>query len=128
MPTRYLLAYRFWFYAPLMHSEDMALHDMAFREYESMEVDITALINGGRDSTADSDEEDTQKCREILLNGDHAKAAMNFVENSLGFETMHRDIIATFGRYPHRNKILGRESSEAEEQYLCDGGQTFGSA
>src|SRR3546814_6955322 len=30
----------------------------------------------------------------------------------------HRDIIARFGRFPHRNAILGRESSEAELTFL----------
>jgi uncharacterized protein (DUF924 family) len=31
----------------------------------------------------------------------------------------HRDIIARFGRFPHRNEILGRPSSEAELAYLA---------
>lgn len=30
----------------------------------------------------------------------------------------HRDIIAQFGRYPHRNEALGRESTPAEIEYL----------
>jgi len=30
----------------------------------------------------------------------------------------HRDVIARFGRFPHRNAILGRTSSEAELAYL----------
>jgi len=30
----------------------------------------------------------------------------------------HRDIICQFGRFPHRNKILGRESTWAEIEYL----------
>ena len=34
----------------------------------------------------------------------------------------HRDIIARFGRFPHRNAILGRPSSPAERAYLADGG------
>jgi len=34
----------------------------------------------------------------------------------------HRDIIARFGRFPHRNAILGRPSSPAERDYLADGG------
>lgn len=31
---------------------------------------------------------------------------------------MHRDIIVQFGRYPHRNEILGRCSTESEVEYL----------
>ncbi|MEM8659354.1 MAG: DUF924 family protein [Pseudomonadota bacterium] len=30
----------------------------------------------------------------------------------------HRDVIAQFGRFPHRNHLLGRESTPAEQQYL----------
>ena len=32
----------------------------------------------------------------------------------------HLDILATFGRYPHRNKALGRENTEEEDLYLRD--------
>lgn len=31
----------------------------------------------------------------------------------------HRDVIARFGRFPHRNAILGRESTPEEEAYLA---------
>jgi len=34
----------------------------------------------------------------------------------------HRDIVRRFGRFPHRNKILGRETTPAEQQYLDNGG------
>jgi uncharacterized protein (DUF924 family) len=33
----------------------------------------------------------------------------------------HRDIIERFGRFPHRNKMLGRETT-ADEQIFLDGG------
>jgi uncharacterized protein (DUF924 family) len=32
----------------------------------------------------------------------------------------HRDIIARFGRFPHRNAILGRENRPEEEAFLAD--------
>jgi uncharacterized protein (DUF924 family) len=35
---------------------------------------------------------------------------------------IHRDIIARFGRFPHRNASLGRANSEAEQSFLEDGG------
>ena len=38
----------------------------------------------------------------------------------------HHDIIAQFGRYPHRNSVLGRESTTAERAYLTDGAKRFG--
>ncbi|HEX8415033.1 MAG TPA: DUF924 family protein, partial [Sphingomicrobium sp.] len=34
----------------------------------------------------------------------------------------HRDIIRRFGRFPHRNGILGRSSTAAERAFLADGG------
>jgi uncharacterized protein (DUF924 family) len=34
----------------------------------------------------------------------------------------HRDIVRRFGRFPHRNAILGRESRPEELRYLAEGG------
>ena len=34
----------------------------------------------------------------------------------------HRDIVRRFGRFPHRNRILGRETTPEEQQYLAKGG------
>lgn len=39
----------------------------------------------------------------------------------------HRDIILRFGRFPHRDAMLGRESTPGELEYLASGGETFGS-
>jgi uncharacterized protein (DUF924 family) len=33
----------------------------------------------------------------------------------------HLELIERFGRFPHRNKVLGRESSPEEERFLSDG-------
>jgi len=38
----------------------------------------------------------------------------------------HRDLIARFGRFPHRNAILGRRSTPEEEAYLASGARAFG--
>ena len=38
----------------------------------------------------------------------------------------HRSILARFGRFPHRNRVLGRASTAEEAQYLRQGGDTFG--
>ncbi len=40
------------------------------------------------------------------------------LESSLRFARHHRDIVARFGRFPHRNAALGRESTAAEIEYL----------
>lgn len=49
-----------------------------------------------------------------------------FVANSLDYSRGHRDVIARFGRFPHRNAILGRPPTPAEEAYLAGGGDTYG--
>jgi len=38
----------------------------------------------------------------------------------------HRAIVARFGRFPHRNLALGRESSDEEKDWLSKGGGSFG--
>ncbi|WP_270373633.1 DUF924 family protein [Marinicauda sp. Alg238-R41] len=38
----------------------------------------------------------------------------------------HRDLIARFGRFPHRNPILGRESTPEESEFLRSGGYAPG--
>ena len=40
----------------------------------------------------------------------------------LRYANLHRDIIARFGRFPHRNAALGRESTAEELAYLAGGG------
>jgi uncharacterized protein (DUF924 family) len=46
-------------------------------------------------------------------------------ENFLDFARRHRDVIARFGRFPHRNRILGRESTPEEEAFLKEPGSGF---
>ncbi len=38
------------------------------------------------------------------------------------FAHLHRDLIQRFGRFPHRNRALGRESTQDELEYLASGG------
>lgn len=47
------------------------------------------------------------------------------LEGNLDFEIKHRDIIERFGRYPHRNEMLGRESSAEEIEFLKQPGSSF---
>ena len=47
------------------------------------------------------------------------------LENSLNFELKHHAIIQQFGRYPHRNAILGRTSSTAEIVFLMQENSSF---
>jgi uncharacterized protein (DUF924 family) len=49
----------------------------------------------------------------------------NGMPSSLDFEIRHKQIIERFGRYPHRNNILGRESTAEEIEFLKQPGSGF---
>ena len=38
------------------------------------------------------------------------------------YAVIHRDIIVRFGRFPHRNRALGRETTAEEQAFLDQGG------
>jgi uncharacterized protein (DUF924 family) len=42
------------------------------------------------------------------------------------FAELHHDIIQQFGRFPHRNKLLGRENTPEENEYLAGDSPDFG--
>jgi len=44
---------------------------------------------------------------------------------STEFAEKHKVIIARFGRFPHRNKILGRETTPEEAEFLTQPGSSF---
>ena len=44
----------------------------------------------------------------------------------LPYARQHLEIIARFGRFPHRNQVLGRTDTLEEEDYLAGGAPTFG--
>ena len=43
-------------------------------------------------------------------------------EEGVKYAVVHREIIEQFGRFPHRNPILGREMTEEEQRFLDGGG------
>lgn len=48
------------------------------------------------------------------------------LKNNLEFAVLHRDIIEKFARFPHRNTLLGRQSTSQELAYLEETGVNFG--
>lgn len=48
-------------------------------------------------------------------------AVKDILADNLRYAVLHRDIVARFGRFPHRNAVLGRESTAAEIEFLKDG-------
>ena len=91
-------AHRTWFMLPLMHSEDLHDHDT-----------LQGIANEMRNDVQEGDE-----------------PASNWLDTSMNFEKKHRDIIEKFGRYPHRNLQLGRESTPEESRWMDEGGDSFG--
>lgn len=59
----------------------------------------------------------------------HAQAVPLFEEfcpqEAVDFELKHKVIIDRFGRYPHRNSVLGRESTAEEIEFLTQPGSSF---
>ena len=46
-------------------------------------------------------------------------------KSTYDYAVKHRDIITRFGRFPHRNVMLGRPSSSDEDQFLTQPGSSF---
>ena len=46
-------------------------------------------------------------------------------DNYLDYAVKHRDVVARFGRFPHRNAILGRASTPEEVEFLKQPGSRF---
>ena len=47
------------------------------------------------------------------------------LENGLDYALRHREVIERFGQFPHRNEILGRQSTPAEKAFLEQPGSRF---
>lgn len=54
-----------------------------------------------------------------------SERARERAQNSLSFALAHRDIVGRFGRFPHRNAILGRPSTPEELEFLRQPGSSF---
>ena len=86
---------RYFLYMPLMHSEDPADHEESLHRFGQ------------------------------LVEATRGLARADNYENALKYARMHADIIARFGRYPHRNALLGRESTPEERAFLQQPGSSF---
>lgn len=65
------------------------------------------------------------KCMERLTQSVTPEQRATF-ENYTDYAQQHLEIIERFGRFPHRNGILGRTSTPEEREYMADGGRSFG--
>lgn len=71
----------------------------------------------------DVQDESVAAFRRLLLEA--PPALKKTFEMNLDYAERHRAVIARFGRFPHRNKVLGRVSTAEEIRYLAEGGEDF---
>jgi len=67
---------------------------------------------------------------EDLADQDQSVRLFETLRGDLGDKTTdyadrHREVIREFGRFPHRNAVLGRQNTPAEEEYLARPGAGF---
>lgn len=88
---------RVFLYMTFMHAEDLKAQDEGIRAFES------------------------------LVEDSKTTSALNtpYFEYNLKFMRQHRDIIARFGRFPHRNITLNRPSTPDETAFLARPGSSF---
>ena len=88
---------RFWIYVSLSHSEELELQELCVDRAIRWSDELVAAVPSGR--------------RRInqYIGWSFIKA---FIE--------HSDVLLVFGRFPHRNAILGREHKAGEPRYLAD--------
>jgi len=64
---------------------------------------------------------DQEHCVALFQNAQNVANEADSAEN-LKYARVHADIIRRFGRFPHRNRVLGRPTTEDEQAFLDDGG------
>ena len=88
---------RVFFYMPLMHTENLKVHDISVNQFHNL-----------------VEESKTQSPHNT-----------SYYEYTLKYAKSHRDIIERFGRFPHRNEILNRPSTKEELSFLTQVGSRF---
>ena len=73
--------------------------------------------------TREVQEESIAAYRRLLLEA--PEALKDVFKNCLDYAERHRAVVERFGRFPHRNRILGRASTPEEIAYLQEGGENF---
>ena len=72
--------------------------------------------------------EDQDQCLEMFERLEHEcpAPAREGIAGNRGYAVRHRDIVRDWGRFPHRNAILGRESTPEELEFIKDPKNRFG--
>ncbi|MGD2141563.1 MAG: DUF924 family protein [Burkholderiales bacterium] len=71
--------------------------------------------------------EDQQHCVALFsqLARDVLPQQRKLFDGYVDYAVRHRDIVLRFGRFPHRNAILGRQSTDEEQAFLKQPGSSF---
>ena len=69
--------------------------------------------------------QDEAVSRFIALVAEQPEADRAVFADNLDYAERHREVIARFGRFPHRNTVLGRESTAQELAFLSQPGSRF---
>ena len=85
---------RFFFYMPLMHSENLKIQDESITCFQNLLDEVPLELKGK-------------------------------FENTLKYAYDHRYIIQKFSRFPHRNSLLSRESTQEELEFLKQPNSSF---
>ena len=65
------------------------------------------------------------ECYQSLVQMAPDEATREYLLGTLDYAHKHQDVIERFGRFPHRNAILGRPSTAQENDYLAQPGSGF---
>ena len=98
----YKLHEKCWLLMPLEHCEDKVINTRMITEMEKMDARMKV------------------EKPELYENG-----GKKHIELLTGFAKDHNETVMKFGRYPHRNAVLNRESTPEEVEYLKDA-ETYG--
>lgn len=104
---------------PLEHSEDMAMQYLLVSEHAKMFGAFEELVAGGEESSLN--DHDVVGFRKVLVS--RQDSFRKFRNTTRGVCEEHRDVVRRFGRFPKRNRVLGRVSDKAEKEYLEGGGR-----
>lgn len=98
----------------------------------------TRLVGSGRDKNLDpwqrwfaylpfehSESLMEQERSVALFSALRRETRVQAFDNAHDYAVRHRDVIARFGRFPHRNGVLGRESTAEEIEFLKQPGSSF---
>lgn len=72
-----------------------------------------------------SDQELCVSLFDALVKKTEARTVRDYLQVSYDYAVRHRDIVLRFGRFPHRNKILGRQSTNDEAEFLKQPNSSF---